>query len=218
MVIEWYSGSVPTSFDVFATITAINVSHFENATFGEDGYCSIAEPCNHNEGDCDFDIDCTGVNVHCIDNGCPSHLGLPPGTDCCIDTTSYCSEFLKSENGTWTLQTPLQNWNNHTFEVHCKWYIDVMADSHLSVRGSGSETCGATASDPYCCTHSLPCVVGDGDCDSDSECQFGLACGYKNCGPFSPSHFDCCEPQKSSYPGDTVVNVSLQTFEVSALQ
>ena len=46
-----------------------------------------------------------------------------------------------------------------------------------------------------CCTDNLPCGVGEGDCDSDSQCKEGLKCGSNNCeqksGTFEKSD-DCC--------------------------
>ncbi len=48
-----------------------------------------------------------------------------------------------------------------------------------------------------CCTRVTPCGPGEGDCDSDSDCAAGLACGSDNCvvgaDAFDPTD-DCCEP------------------------
>merc|ERR1712166_415838 len=58
--------------------------------------------------------------------------------------------------------------------------------------------------------------VGDGDCDSDSECHAGLKCGKNNCGDFRPSSGwpgsdgtswdtgdDCCyKPGRTSWESD----------------
>ena len=47
-----------------------------------------------------------------------------------------------------------------------------------------------------CCTSSNICALGEGDCDSDSECDGSLVCGVDNCLPVfghSPSSFDCCK-------------------------
>ena len=109
--IEWYSGSVLTNAGLFANITAINTSSFGNEMLGEDVYCSALNPCNHNEGDCDFDTHCNGTNLNCYDNGCPWELGFPTGTDCCFDEIKYCSQMLSGGNGTW------------------KWYMDFASPS-----------------------------------------------------------------------------------------
>ena len=44
-----------------------------------------------------------------------------------------------------------------------------------------------------CCGTKNPCDVNQGDCDSDSECKDGLACGRDNCPSPFPSDADCCE-------------------------
>ena len=43
-----------------------------------------------------------------------------------------------------------------------------------------------------CCTSKTPCVAGEGDCDSDSQCAKGLKCGKDNCGKGFPKWADCC--------------------------
>ena len=46
-----------------------------------------------------------------------------------------------------------------------------------------------------CCTEDDPCDVGEGDCDTDSQCQSNLKCGKDNCKEFDsnwPFDFDCC--------------------------
>ena len=54
-----------------------------------------------------------------------------------------------------------------------------------------------------CCSHSIPCGEGEGDCDSDEECKSGLVCGHNNCdrGKLKQDHnstfvIDCCTYQK----------------------
>ena len=57
--------------------------------------------------------------------------------------------------------------------------------------GSGGEAC---------CTSSNQCGVGEGDCDTDSECTGNLKCGQgngkdDNCDTSLgfPADYDCCE-------------------------
>ena len=61
---------------------------------------------------------------------------------------------------------------------------------------------GNCKSNGYCngdfnfCSSSYPCGEDEGDCDSSSDCNYGLNCGSDNC----PSHLgfdssvDCCIP------------------------
>ena len=56
--------------------------------------------------------------------------------------------------------------------------------------------CDATNSDYECCKSSNNCAVGEGDCDSDSDCNGNLICGGDNCqsidSDWAASDFDCC--------------------------
>ena len=49
-------------------------------------------------------------------------------------------------------------------------------------------------SDNDCCTTSNLCGIGDGDCDSDDQCQGDLICGSNNCDTSLGfgSEWDCC--------------------------
>ena len=53
------------------------------------------------------------------------------------------------------------------------------------------ERCNPANSDWTCCTATNKCDVGQGDCDSDSDCSGNLVCGYNNC-PAGHSSMDCC--------------------------
>ena len=46
--------------------------------------------------------------------------------------------------------------------------------------------------DTSCCTDEIPCRVGEGGCDKDSQCKGDLFCGSNNCGSEFPSSADCC--------------------------
>jgi len=44
-----------------------------------------------------------------------------------------------------------------------------------------------------CCSLELPCGLGEGDCDSNEDCEGSLKCGIDNCqGPFFTDGQDCC--------------------------
>ena len=122
-----YSGSVKTSIDMYAEITARNISDFENATIGEDGYCSVRTPCSHNQGDCDFHTDCNGTNTYCVENGSPSELGFPPGTDCCHD---LCHGFLDMETQMLVFDTfP----NSYHDDLQCTGQITVQQGQQITI-------------------------------------------------------------------------------------
>ena len=69
---------------------------------------------------------------------------------------------------------------------------------------NGAPGCDATTNDWNCCTSSNPCAVGEGDCDTDSDCDANLVCGTDNCKSFdsawSSSSFDCCIEGKKKIP------------------
>merc|ERR1711970_1344474 len=54
-----------------------------------------------------------------------------------------------------------------------------------------------------CCTKENPCVLGEGDCDDDSDCSGNLLCGNNNCKAFE-SFFhekdDCCVAGAKTVP------------------
>ena len=55
-----------------------------------------------------------------------------------------------------------------------------------------------------CCTPERPCRIGEGDCDSDDDCGYGLKCGDSNCAQFRPDNYakaDCCYNPKYSNQG-----------------
>ena len=62
----------------------------------------------------------------------------------------------------------------------------------------------ATLGDEDFCTIGEPCGVGEGHCNSGTQCRDGLSCGVDNC-PDSlgfSSEINCCEPE-----GNPFINV-----------
>eukprot|EP00092_Neocalanus_flemingeri_P005011 GFUD01005388.1.p1 GENE.GFUD01005388.1~~GFUD01005388.1.p1 ORF type:complete len:490 (-),score=75.79 GFUD01005388.1:64-1533(-) len=58
----------------------------------------------------------------------------------------------------------------------------------------GSGGVGSSSDWSYCSTSNV-CSLGQGDCDSDSQCSGSLVCGNNNCRDFHPnaqSNADCC--------------------------
>merc|ERR1711970_712759 len=54
-----------------------------------------------------------------------------------------------------------------------------------------------------CCTKETPCVLGEGDCDDDSDCSGNLLCGNNNCkafGSFFHEKDDCCVAGAKTVP------------------
>ena len=62
-----------------------------------------------------------------------------------------------------------------------------------------TDSCTDGSGGPECCTSSDQCGEGDGDCDSDAECNGSLKCGQSNglddnCDTSLgfPANYDCC--------------------------
>ena len=60
--------------------------------------------------------------------------------------------------------------------------------------------CDAATADSDCCTSSNKCSLGEGNCDSDSDCEGDLVCGTNNCRNFDTtwSGGNCCTTGKHS--------------------
>ncbi len=64
---------------------------------------------------------------------------------------------------------------------------------------NGESLCGG---ENECCSFSRQCTVGDGDCDSDSECASELICGTNNCNNIKElalSHIPMSHKLRSKY-------------------
>ena len=92
-----------------------------------------------------------------------------------------------------------------------------------------------TVGDEHFCASGIPCGENEGDCDSNSECQNNLFCGYNNC-PVSlgfDSEIDCCNDTQlvspnypNSYPNNleeiwlitapngSIINLQFHSFHV----
>ena len=78
--------------------------------------CSIANPCEPEQGHCQSDFECKGTH-RCGESNCP--LGYLETTDCCYD---YCGKWLDLENG--TLVSPNYP-NKYDSDQICNWLIVV---------------------------------------------------------------------------------------------
>ena len=81
-------------------------------------------------------------------------------------------------------------------------------------------TCPIVGDEDFCTTV-FPCMEYEGDCDSNSECQSSLFCGYNNC-PVSLQFFsevDCCSTtqviESPNYP-NFYPNNAYETWPLTA--
>lgn len=127
MLIELHSGPVLTSINIYAEITARNISSNESKRLGEDNFCSLMKECNTNEGDCDFNTHCNGSNSWCKNNGCLHTQGFSSGTDCCQDA---CHGLIDLESG--LLVSPSYP-NDYLNSVQCSSQISVDLGNHVTL-------------------------------------------------------------------------------------
>merc|ERR1711936_394878 len=152
--------------------------------------CTPEQPCGLGEGDCDGPADggqhdghagCKGDLV-CGSNNCKQFGKFyHPKDDCCE----------KPKNTSAELKAPYDPFKN---SIHPTYFRPI------------DKRCGGRNIDKgICCSQETPCKLGEGDCESDNDCQADLVCGNNNCKEFS-AYFhekdDCCVSPGSS--GGTV--------------
>jgi hypothetical protein len=150
---------------------------------GDVDYCAQCGPCGVGEGDCDSDSECQSGLICAQDVGAnygmpsnydvcenPSGSGTTPGSSCGTGKVYDCS-------GTCVDQSKAQAWIG---DGYCDdgTYGMVLTCSAFSNDGGdcGGGGCTISNGDVDYCAQCGPCGVGEGDCDSDSECQSGLMC------------------------------------------
>ena len=160
--------------------------------------CSEAAPCGLGEGDCDTDEECEGPLV-CGDNNCE---GGDYKMDCC--QARVC---LAALNG-WdccTASSPCGlGYGDCDTDEECAGPL-VCGDNNCEAGDYRMDCCQEKVclprlNDWTCCTESSPCGLGNGDCDSDIECQGILVCGDNNCAD-GDYRMDCCQ-KKPCNPED----------------
>ena len=113
---------------------------------GHDDYCSIAYPCASGDGDCDVDADCQ------------------PGLAC-----------VKQKGALFGYA----DWVSVCAAPTCVNGVQDGDEAGIDCGGSCGSCSRPPSYDPgqaSYCQAAFPCSAGQGDCDSDSECQPGLVC------------------------------------------
>jgi len=172
-----------------------DVCEFSNACNpgNEDWGCCTGQ-CLAGEGDCDSDSDCAT-------NKCAHDVGAQYGAVASFDV---CEASCAPSVMDWSCCTSSARCNNG--DGDCDSDADCLSGycahdvgAFYGVSGSfdvceQAATCAPSNMDWSCCTPSNPCNVGDGDCDSDSDCVSGAMCSHdvgSNYG--AASSFDVCE-------------------------
>ena len=90
---------------------------------GSENFCTIANPCREDEGDCDSNYECQN-NLFCVENYCPASLGFDSEVDCCSSTEimspNYPNSYPNNAKETWLLTAPtgsIITLQFHSFQV-----------------------------------------------------------------------------------------------------
>ena len=152
-------------------------------------FCSVACPCADGQGDCDSDAQCQ-AGLQCVtDIG--AQYGMPGAYDVCIvpgsqcptwpppaPDTGFCTTWCPCAEGQGDCdsdaecQTPFQCVHNVGAQYGMPPDYDVCAVPTPPT----CPTWPPPAPDTEFCSVACPCADGQGDCDSDAQCQAGLQC------------------------------------------
>ncbi len=144
---------------------------------GSDTYCTTAL-CGIGEGDCDSDSECQSGLICSMDVG--GSYGFRDIVDVCVEdggsveapgSNDYCQRVLcGAGEGDCDSDSECQSGLVCATDVGATYGFRDIVDVCVEDAGSGEPAGG----DSYC--QSTLCGAGEGDCDSDSECQPGLVC------------------------------------------
>jgi hypothetical protein len=163
-------------------------------------FCQVACPCELNQGDCDTDAECVSGLICGENNG-------PGNKDLCVDdpASSFSGRGFASQG---LYRSPPRNdiYELNQFDssrlVSYQDSIKLPPVPTREIEGKialAGEPCQASQCEGDFCNIECPCAEGEGDCDSDAECQAGLECGQDNgpiwgCGTYVDICFDPANP------------------------
>lgn len=120
---------------------------------GHDRHCTDVCPCPSGHGDCDSDAECQPGTVCIADNG--DKFGFPAGHDICAPATCRNGVQDPDEDGI--------DCGGPCSSMSCEQYCDAYKSTYPN---GNAKHCSVTC----------PCATGQGDCDSDAECEPGNVC------------------------------------------
>jgi hypothetical protein len=172
----WYTlpSGMPDGYnDVFDGVLDI-----KPPTPGGNDYCRDYGPCSEGQGDCDPGQCESGLT--CVNNVGPKY-GWSSETDVCEKSTgggtgtpggnSYCTTSSPCSAGQGDCDSNAECQSGLTCVDNVGAAYSYRSIVEVCERTSG----GTPGANNYCAKYG-PCSAGQGDCDSDSECQSGLTC------------------------------------------
>ncbi|MCK6588092.1 MAG: trypsin-like serine protease [Polyangiaceae bacterium] len=168
--------------------------------------CSEDCPCEVGQGDCDYSAQCrSGLN--CAWNA-GAKYGLPADFDVC-EAPSTCPDFSAASPDPDFCTNPdcpcTYGEGDCDSDRECGGELVCRHDIGPAVGLPSTYDLCVYPTDPGCpaydaaspsetfCSAGCPCDLGEGDCDSDSQCRPGLKCGTNNGVLFGlPPTYDLC--------------------------
>jgi len=171
-----------------------------------DECCTYHYQCGENEGDCDFDYECSD-DLICKFDGC-TNADTGMAFDCCQvsskkgtnDDWNACNETNPCLEGQGDCDEDIDCDGDLICGIgHCKKLYDTDPLVHLQSDCCKVESCDGSNTAWDCCNSTHPCYHGEGDCDSHSDCAPGHYCGDNSWCSNSfdlESEADCCYEQE----------------------
>ena len=145
---------------------------------GDWGYCSAACPCPEGLGDCNSDAECQ-TGLFCVDNA-GLNLDLPSNIDVCssnchqgvVGDWGYCTSNCPCDEGLGDCNTD----SECSPGLRCAQNVGALYGFPSGIDVCTSDCHDGVPGDWGYCTAGCPCDAGQGDCNSDADCQAGLVC------------------------------------------
>ena len=176
-------------------------------TVGNEHFCTAANPCGQDEGDCDSHEECQGSLI-CGSVNCPTYLGFSPDTDCCYDNSQ---SVVGDETFCTTANPCRQDEGDCDSDFECQ-----------NILVCGSNNCPVSLdfhSDVDCCWNQNVCeypdAIGDSICDDGNnneacewdggDCCDGSSTQYCSvCECLDPDFEGCCQKVKVTHSPEHV--------------
>jgi hypothetical protein len=170
--------------------SGVDICEYTASSAGDWDYCSEDAPCSEGEGDCDTDAEC-GAGLSCSINVGASY-GWDADVDVCEAAASpgdwdYCSASNPCSEGEGDCDTNADCASglscSHNVGSNYGWnsILDVCEDT-------------SAPGDWDYCSPSSPCGAGEGDCDTNTDCDSGLSCSFNVGADYGwASGMDVCE-------------------------
>jgi hypothetical protein len=163
-------------------------------------WCRDCGPCSEGQGDCDSDAECEEGLICVHDVG--ASYGWPEARDVCEKPADTCGVFISGPDWCRDCGPCSEGQGDCDSDFECEEGSICVHDvggnygwpQARDVCEKPADTCGAFISSPDWCRDCGPCSEGQGDCDSDAECEEGLICVHNVGANYGwPEARDVCE-------------------------